>query len=327
MKKFILSTLSLLVFASLKAQALQTLPLDAGWVSNHWCNTKECIEKPVRWRSSMSKSHLNLNTTGLEVLYSSGSAAPSVTNLYWLKNSYGKNHPLYLIDLRQETHLEVNGLPVSVFYKQNAINWGKTPAQINTSELAWSKQLSEGKSLLLYELAHNKKGIKSLQSPISLHLKTVSTEEEAAHSVGINYFRLYVPDYHPPSPSQVDSFLALVNTLPPKAWLHFHCAAGKGRTTTFMVMRDILANASEVSLKDIVTRQAQLGGINLLSTKSATVPWKVQYRTARKEFIELFYQYVYSKAYLNQSFKSWVAKQKEGPYRLLLKSQAYKGII
>lgn len=322
MKRFVV--LSLLVFFSIKAQALETMPTDAGWVSNHWCNSPACTEKPVRWRTSLSKAHSAINTTGLEGLYSSGSAAPSISNLNWLKAKYGKNHPLYLIDLRQETHLQVNGLPISIFYKQNAINWGKNLRDISTSELAWSKQLSSKTSLLLYQLALNKKGSKSLQAPVSLTIKEVGTEEQAAKRAGLNYFRIDVPDYHPPSPMQVDAFLSLFKTLPSNAWLHFHCAAGKGRTTTFMVMRDILANGSKLSLNDIVNRQARLGGINVLSTRSSHFPWKVRYRAARKEFVELFYQYVRSQSDVSENFATWMTKQKEGPYQSLLKTAAYQ---
>ena len=289
----------------------EPLPTGAFWVSNHWC-TKDSCQKPKHWRASVGN------------LYSSGSASPSLDTMYRLKKTYGKNHSVYLIDLRQETHLLVNGLPISIFYKQDAINWGKTPAEIHTHEINWSKQLAQAKQVTVNTLSKTKATFKGPKDPITLPIKTIQTEAQAAHIAGLGYYRLYVPDYHPPTPLQVDYFLKLLQTLPPNAWLHFHCAAGKGRTTTFMVMRDILANAKKLPLEAIVKRQASIGGIDLLNpSKPSAYPWKSTYHAARRDFIRLFYRYV-SEAYPRLSFGTWVFKQPAGDYTLLLDSEAYK---
>ena len=42
---------------------------------------------------------------------------------------------------------------------------------------------------------------------------------------------------------------------------HFHCKEGIGRTTTFMIMYDIMKNYKEVSLNDIIKRQYLPSGI------------------------------------------------------------------
>ncbi|MBO0694928.1 MAG: protein tyrosine phosphatase, partial [Verrucomicrobia bacterium] len=75
------------------------------------------------------------------------------------------------------------------------------------------------------------------------------------------------------------------------AWAHFHCEAGLGRTTTFMVLYDMLRNATRVSLEDIVRRQAILGyGYDVLQPPEAG-NWKAPYMTERAEFIRVFYDY------------------------------------
>lgn len=42
------------------------------------------------------------------------------------------------------------------------------------------------------------------------------------------------------SPENIDEFIKLYKSLPKDAWLHFHCEAGKGRTTTFLAMYDMM---------------------------------------------------------------------------------------
>jgi protein-tyrosine phosphatase len=63
-------------------------------------------------------------------------------------------------------------------------------------------------------------------------------------------------DHLLPSDADVDRFVALVRDLKPDAWLHFHCRAGSGRTTTFLVLYDMLRNADHLSAAEIVARQA-----------------------------------------------------------------------
>lgn len=301
-------------------------PLGAFWIDNHWRNIRGCAQfSPVHWRNStgclrvLDDEEEPISKQGLNSLLISGSANPTFQNLLWIKKTYGENHPIYIIDLRQETHLFVNGLPVSIFYKRNEINWGKSPELIQTQERNWVDYLSQKKSLLINQLGRPVNGLKVPTHPLKLSIQEISTEKEAVHKAGLNYFRITVSDFHPPTAEQVDQFLKFYQNRPPKAWLHFHCAAGNGRTTTFMVMTDILANARDVSLDDIVRRQALLGGIDLFAVSKSLklMPWKSKYHKARVEFIKLFYSYVHQGKYPKQSFSSWIAKQKTDPYQFI----------
>jgi hypothetical protein len=104
--------------------------------------------------------------------------------------------------------------------------------------------------------------------------------------------RLPVPDHMRPSDKQVDRFVKLVRAVGKDkgTWLHVHCEAGDGRTTTFLAMYDMMHNARAVSFEDIVHRQWLLGGIDLLAT-NARAPWKREYARKRAEFIKKFYRY------------------------------------
>lgn len=291
----------------------QHLPPGAFWVENHWKNTNGFIEvEPVQWRAS--------DTLGL-----SGSAIPTLGNMIWLKKKYGGKHSVYILDLRQETHLYIDGLPISLFYKRDEINWGKTPEEISKEEDYLINYFLKTGFIHINKLGKPQSGFKVPMNPHTVTIKDIYSEQVAAQKAGLGYFRIEVPDYHPPAPDQVDQFLAIIKQLPQNAWLHIHCAAGKGRTTTFMIMRDIVTNAKDVSLEDILAGQEKLGGINLfgVSPSHSSQPWKKEYHQARRHYIKLFYTYVHSGAYPHETFSAWIKKQPENPYKLILKTDAY----
>ncbi|BCA94706.1 protein-tyrosine-phosphatase [Legionella antarctica] len=317
--------------ATNSAEKIQ-LTSGAFWIKNHWPNNDGSPQvAPVHWRSATSSievldgKKVKINKKGMNALFISGSAAPTLGNMIWLRKTLGKTHSVYIIDLRQETHLYINGLPISLFYKRDEINWGKTPRAISDAEYSWVEYFLSSGVAKINKLGKPQAGFKVPIEPVIVPIKEAYTEQQAAQKAGVAYVRIEVPDYHPPTPGQVDQFIAIINNAPLNTWLHVHCAAGKGRTTTFMIMRDILANAKYVHLKDIITRQAGLGGIDLFgrSPSIAAQPWKKEYHCARKDYIKLFYTFVHSGAAANQTFTSWIEKQPDSPYKSILKSYAY----
>ena len=60
----------------------------------------------------------------------------------------------------------------------------------------------------------------------------------------------------------VNYFIDIIKSHSEDTWFHFHCKAGVGRTTTFMIMYDIIKNGNNVSLNDIIGRQVLLSGIS-----------------------------------------------------------------
>lgn len=133
------------------------------------------------------------------------------------------------------------------------------------------------------------------------------SEEEVVKGHGYEYINLYQRRRDTPAGEMVDRFIGLVENLPQDGWIHFHCRGGKGRTTSFMVMFDILKNGRNISLEEIVRRHHLLGGIDLFDTKV----WKNGTYTKgqlirRKEFIINFYKYVTDpQGYGKQSWMSW----------------------
>ncbi len=296
-----------------ETQTVKLIP-DAHWIKNHWIKDPSAETMPISWRTNKS---IDLN--------SSGSVPLNLAQFNWLANHYGKDYRIYIIDLRQETHVYIDGLPISIFYKKDEINWGKNSLEIKELEDKWVSKINHNKSIILYTQGIPRLNIKTTTNPVKVGVNQASSEEKLVTNMGLQYLRIPVPDYHPPSPAQVDQFLNFKKNLPANAWLHFHCAGGKGRTTTFMLLNDIIENASNYSLKYLVERQSRLGGINIaIPSKSLlTQPWKDEYHKARIDFIELFYHFIHSGDVADQSFSQWMKKQPKGPYQLILKTKAY----
>ena len=77
-------------------------------------------------------------------------------------------------------------------------------------------------------------------------------------------------------------------------------------------MYDMMRNARNVSLDDIVHRQWLLGGIDLLEVNTK-VPWKKEYAEKRADFIRKFYRY--SKENKDGFKTTWTAWLKENALR------------
>src|SRR4029077_3184547 len=122
-------------------------------------------------------------------------------------------------------------------------------------------------------------------------VERASTERDLVESAGASYVRVAVTDHACPLDSAVDRFVVAVRGLPQNAWAHFHCEAGLGRTTTFMVLYDMLRNANRVSLDNIVGRQKILSkGYDVLQPTDAE-NWKAPYTADRAAFVRAFFDY------------------------------------
>ena len=71
-----------------------------------------------------------------------------------------------------------------------------------------------------------------------------------------------VTDDQLPKENTINDFIKFVQNTPKDSYLHFYCKAGVGRTTTFMILYDIMKNYNTVPLNDIIIRQVKLGHLN-----------------------------------------------------------------
>ena len=122
-------------------------------------------------------------------------------------------------------------------------------------------------------------------------VESASTERDVVGGAGASYVRITVTDHARPLNDEVDRFVLAVRALPENGWAHFHCEAGRGRTTTFMVLYDMLRNANRVSLEDIVRRQKILGYDYDVLQPSKPGDWRAPYSEDRAAFVRAFYDY------------------------------------
>lgn len=182
--------------------------------------------------------HLRLDTANR----SSGSSQFTAAGLAKIQAEVQKAQPgarLVIIDLRQESHGLLHGQPVEWMGPHNQANRGKSASAVHADE---QRRLAEvgGQS-----------------------------EAELCAKAGVEYVRLPVTDHLVPDEATVAQFLGLAERLEKEgAFVHFHCKAGRGRTTTFMALWEMFrARHGDVDATATAERQRTLGGIDLLRVK------------------------------------------------------------
>lgn len=226
---------------------------------------------------------------GLDELNASASGQPSEAALTTLREKIFEQKPdakIIVVDLRQESHGFANSLPVSWWIKYNAANDGKTVSEIEADELERLNNL-RGVETTFQPLGNS--DTKAFK-PVTIIPRVVQTEHEICEKLNVDYKRFAAADMQFPAPEVVDDFLMFVATLPENAWLHFHCHAGHGRTTTFLAMYDMIKNP-DLSLEQICKRQYLLGGSNLLLEPEGD-DWYAKVARDRAKKIRLFYEFV-----------------------------------
>jgi Inositol hexakisphosphate len=230
-----------------------------------------------------------LATTGLSDLRASGSGefTPKGLKLV-LARTRG---PVTVFDLRQETHVFVNDIPLSWYASHDWANVGRSQEEIESEEAARVQSFKPGSEIDVRPGHPVKHGNGNSVTPQRVTVERASTERDVVEGAGTHYVRVAVTDHARPLDQEVDRFILAVRELPDNAWTHFHCEAGLGRTTTFMVLYDTLRNATRVSLEDVVHRQKILSdGYDVLQPAEPG-NWKAPYAADRAAFVRKFYDY------------------------------------
>lgn len=262
------------------------------------------LEDATQWEGKPS-----LNTQGLKDLHVSGSGQFSEKSLAELIKRFKTGGKIHVVDLREESHGFLNGSAVSWYSVRNRINLGKSAVQIMREEEEWLREALKKKEIVLSRVCQkDSEGLELPRvEPFDFTVMQYETEEKLADKMGLEYQRFLVTDAMRPRDEVVDAFLAWYKTLSDEDHVHFHCAAGSGRTTTFMAMFDILKNCKKVSFEEIIYRQHLLGGKNL-ADQGAPNSWKHECFVDRYTFIRGFYDYVRSHA--DGLTLSWTDHQK-----------------
>ena len=217
----------------------------------------------------------------------SGSAQFTKDQLLNLKNSINKDN-ICIVDLRQESHGLINDLAISFLNPYKDLNNGFTTEQTIKAENSLLNKIKIGNTIQLYK--HTGIFIKDIT------VDFISNESQLVTEADMQYKRFAVKDNSAPTPDIVDEFVEFIKNKPDDIHLHFHCAAGKGRTTSFMVMYQAMKNNSNLTLEQLLSYQYNIGGVNLHDNN-------IQYN-----FLEDFCNYVQKNKDSNYSisYSQWI---------------------
>ena len=227
---------------------------------------------------------------GLDTLRISGSGQPSPAGLALVKEEILKKAPegteIWIVDLRQETHFFADDAAMIITDSDNTANRGMSTEEVLLLEQELIRTQADGK----------------------LAGKNLFTEQQAAEALGMHYVRFAITDHYFPEPDMVDEIVRFYHALPENAWVHFHCRAGHGRTTSLCLMFDILRNPY-LDYETLALRQYLLGGKNLLEKSSGHSLDGILKK--QPEMLPLFYEYVNSERYSASplSWSEWLSRR------------------
>lgn len=220
--------------------------------------------KPLCFTSKKNESIITIDSTSsvglpmrlrdIPTLNISGSAQFTKDQLLNLKNSINKDN-ICIVDLRQESHGMINDLAISFLNPYKDLNNGFTTEQTIKAENSLLNKIKIGNTIQLYK--HTGIFIKDIT------VDFISNESQLVTEADMQYKRFAVKDNSAPTPDIVDEFVEFIKNKPDDIHLHFHCAAGKGRTTSFMVMYQAMKNNSNLTLEQLLSYQYNIGGVNL----------------------------------------------------------------
>ncbi len=247
-----------------------------------------------------------ISREGLDHLKLSGSAQFSTQDeLDWVKAQIAQVHDqsIVILDLRRECHGYVNGI---------AVNW-KLKELIDEQEYEYNiglgvEEIEEMEVEILAGIFKNGPGtFKTYGEPLFIDPQTVQGEQILVRDAGMQYVRLPTLDHAVPTDAEVDAFVEFYNALPEDVWLHVHCAGGKGRTTVFMSLVDMMHNCQNLSAEEILLRQQALGGSNLLEPQLSYPAGSLKLERAyqRLAFMHQFHAYCLKNPDFKVSWSAW----------------------
>ena len=268
-------------------------------------NYRKCT-KPVNLSKKAQKKEKNYKKL---LISGSGQIPYDTFELLYkdLKKEAPEDAQIYMVDLRQESHGYLDDYAVSLHGKEhNDHNEGLITFQVILKEWADLHSI-KGVKTKIYSTNKDVTGLKTK----TICSENVVTEKILAEDAGFNYIRFSCQDHHFPQDETVDEFLDFYKQLPEKSWLHFHCFAGRGRTSVFMIMYDLLKNPN-LSMKRAANRQFMIGGKRIVS-KSTSDDWSGSdfSNSDRSKRLQLFRKYVranYKTGY-ETSFSQWLKER------------------
>ena len=185
-----------------------------------------------------------------------------------LKSVAPSGFQLYLVDLRQETHVFFNNRAVSWYADKDFANVGQTLPWIVADEAAQLAKIKAVPATQLFCIKQDDQGNVTPTGYSELVVQSAATEEGVAAQMPLafrpNYVRIPVTDHCMPGNDALKRFVKLCVNLNPGDWVHCHCHGGDGRTTTFLALYDMVrwarsrGTAGFPTTEEFARRQCQL---------------------------------------------------------------------
>ncbi len=179
-----------------------------------------------------------------------------------------QNGRIYLIDLREESHLFFDTSAVSWFADKDFANVGQPLAWIQADELAQIPKITKVPTTRVFSIAKDEEGRVTPTGSAEMTVGSAETEEQFAAGLrigrAVEYVRLPVTDHCPPRGDTLVRFIDLSRRIDrDRDWIHFHCRGGSGRTAMFLAMYDMLSWARSGApefppLEEFARRQCEL---------------------------------------------------------------------
>jgi hypothetical protein len=221
--------------------------------------------------NKLPRNFRDLNLYNLKAI---ASAQFSENELIFIKKKFF-NKKITIVDLRKENHFFINGIPVSIFNENIDL------IEIQNIDLFYQNQLTEIKK-------HSKISIKLENGDYKeILIKKLLSEEELVKSHGFGYKRFPIKDYNFPNKDIFDDIVEFLLNLKSEDLIYVHCAGGKGRSTIFLSIYDIVINSKQTSLAEIFLRQHKIGGANLYNIKEDN-EWEESEKKKLKILVQLY---------------------------------------
>lgn len=215
---------------------------------------------------------------------------------------------IVVVDHREEPHgFLTEGVPFSLYARSDAYSLGKTWAELEGVESKLIEKIIKNPEVFLHEVTGKDKDLITEARLFTVPSGEAYSEKYLVKDLnGCGYVRIGITDHHRAMDDDLDDVIKYFDALPMGTWKHFHCRGGKGRTTTGMVLFDILSNHGNeaLSFQGLMIRQYLIGGSNLLAipTTDPEKQWKAKAAYDRIRTIYKFYQKVTSQQLTTRQF-------------------------
>lgn len=212
-----------------------------------------------------------------------------------------KDKKIKIVDLREESHLYINGFTLYLANEKNSLNRGKVVEEIMKIENQLVIDLRAGPIPPLFiKMVHMEGDEKQVSySPVTIDgVQFLSTEADlVAAQAELTYERLPITDTTKLTDATIERLVELkLEAAQHNIWLHCHCTAGQGRTSQALTVWCMMEEAQTKSLEEIFAKLESLGNSQLLIGEARRHP---------RAYWQLFHAYCATAGWNNAKWSEW----------------------